>query len=85
MAFSDVERLLGAFGFSHRKGKGSHHFFWRGDLQISVATVHGTIVKRAYVRRIVALLNLEDWDDEENTGKGEDEQNTSDSEPEEGT
>jgi len=61
--FSDVQRLLRAFGFSHRRGKGSHHFFWRGDLRISVPLVHGRKVKRTYARRLVRLLKLEDWDE----------------------
>jgi predicted RNA binding protein YcfA (HicA-like mRNA interferase family) len=73
VAISDVVRLLRAFGFSHRRGKGSHHFFWRGDIQVSIPTTHGKTVKGVYVRRVIALLNLEDkpdGQDEDNSEEG---------------
>jgi predicted RNA binding protein YcfA (HicA-like mRNA interferase family) len=34
--FEDLDRLLRAYGFSQRPGKGSHHFYWRGEYRLVI-------------------------------------------------
>jgi hypothetical protein len=34
--FEDLDRLLAAYGFAKRPGKGSHHFYWRGEQRLVV-------------------------------------------------
>ena len=32
----DLDRLLQAYGFARRSGKGSHHFYWRGEHRLVI-------------------------------------------------
>ena len=60
--FEDVQYVLEAFGFEEKRSKGSHHTF--ADTQGRVLTISkkgGQKVKRAYIKRVVELLNLEEW------------------------
>lgn len=60
--FGDIERLLDEFGYQLRKKAGSERIFHkRGAQPINVPTVKGTKVKVRYVKRLVQLLELEDW------------------------
>ncbi len=34
--FEDLDRLLQDYGFAKRPGKGSHHFYWRGEQRLVV-------------------------------------------------
>ncbi|NJK72452.1 MAG: type II toxin-antitoxin system HicA family toxin [Synechococcaceae cyanobacterium SM2_3_60] len=57
--------LLEAFGFEEQRSKGSHHIFRSPTgLQITVPKKHGHKVKAAYVRQIIQLLQLREWNDE---------------------
>ncbi len=62
--FEEVRALLNAFGFEEVRSKGSHHIFRNsaGRTQV-VPKKSGQKVKRAYVKEIVDLLNLEEWYD----------------------
>lgn len=61
LRFDDVRSLLGAFGFLEVRASGSHHVFRDAGGEMIVVPRSGSRVKRAYVRRIVEMLNLEDW------------------------
>jgi predicted RNA binding protein YcfA (HicA-like mRNA interferase family) len=61
-SFADIQYVLEAFGFEEKRSKGSHHIFV--DTQGRVLTIPkkgGKKVKRVYVKRVVELLNLEEW------------------------
>ncbi len=67
VTFNDVRLLLETFCFEEKRSKGSHHIF--EDAQGQVLTIPkkgGKKVRRIYVKRIVELLNLENWRDESN-------------------
>jgi len=60
--FDDVRSLLKAFGFEEVRSSGSHHIFRnpQGQMEI-IPKSGGKMVKSTYVKKIVRLLNLEDW------------------------
>ncbi|WP_017306220.1 type II toxin-antitoxin system HicA family toxin [Spirulina subsalsa] len=63
--FNDVQYLLESFGFEQQHSKGSHHTFRNSDgLKITIPKKGGKMVKGIYVKQIVKLLNLENWNDE---------------------
>jgi predicted RNA binding protein YcfA (HicA-like mRNA interferase family) len=63
--FEDVCYILMAFGFEEKRSKGSHHTFRNADgLKITVPKKGGQKVKGVYVKQIVLLLKLEEWNDE---------------------
>lgn len=63
--FEDVCYILLAFGFEEKRSKGSHHTFRNADgLKITVPKKGGKKVKGVYVKQIVLLLKLEEWNDE---------------------
>lgn len=53
--FSDVARVLNAFGFQELRSKGSHHIFGHPDGRTlpAIPKKGGKKVKRTYVKRIV--------------------------------
>ncbi len=53
--FDDLERLLVAVGFVARKASGSHVFFKRGALAISVPRRNP--VKETYIKQALALID----------------------------
>ena len=61
--FSDVERVLNAFGFQELRSKGSHHVFGHPDgrKMPAIPKKSGKKVKRTYVKRIVQILELKEW------------------------
>lgn len=62
--FSDVERLLLAFGYEKDRQKGSHVIFKKEDVRpFTVPLVKGTRVKRFYLARLCELLGLDDQDE----------------------
>jgi predicted RNA binding protein YcfA (HicA-like mRNA interferase family) len=63
VSFEDVRLLLEAFDFTDKCHGSSHHVFRHADGRlISVPTVNGRRVKGFYVKEIVNLLKLEEWD-----------------------
>ena len=65
--FEDVRYILEAFGFEEKRSKGSHHIFRDSQARkITVPKKGGQKVKGVYVQQIVELLNLEEWNDEDN-------------------
>ncbi len=63
VAFSDVRYLLESFGFEEKRSRGSHHTFRNPEgLKITVPKKGGRMVKGVYVRQIIKLLNLENWE-----------------------
>ena len=65
--FEEVRTLLEGLGFHEARSKGSHHIF-RDKLgrQLTIPKTGGQKVKRPYIQKIVELLNLEDWKDDNN-------------------
>jgi len=68
--FRDVERLLKEFGYESRSPRrGSHYVFVKPyERPITVPTLKGRKVKRAYIDLVIDRLNLKEWY-EERTGK----------------
>ncbi|MBW4578995.1 MAG: type II toxin-antitoxin system HicA family toxin [Tildeniella nuda ZEHNDER 1965/U140] len=57
--------LLEAFGFVEKRSKGSHHTFEDDQGQVfTIPKKGGKKVRRVYIKRIVELLNLQQWQDE---------------------
>ncbi|MBC5828914.1 MAG: type II toxin-antitoxin system HicA family toxin [Candidatus Eremiobacteraeota bacterium] len=54
-SFEDLENLLLAVGFSERRTTGSHIFFKRGTLAISIPKRKP--VKENYVEQVIALID----------------------------
>lgn len=50
--FEDLERLLLAHNFAKRPGKGSHHFYWRGEQRLVIP------YRRPYVLPVYVKLAL---------------------------
>ncbi len=65
VAFEEVATLLEAFGYTRRPGKKHHVFVKARSYPITVPTVKGRRVKRAYVRMIVDMLRLREWYEEQ--------------------
>lgn len=65
LSYDDVYYLLTNFGFQEVSAKGSHHTFRNHEGQkITVPKKGGKTVKRNYLKQIVSLLKLEEWQDE---------------------
>lgn len=62
--FSEVRSLLESFGYTEVRSKGSHHTFENvtGEV-IVIPKKGGKRVSRTYVKLIVQLLDLENWQD----------------------
>lgn len=62
-SFSDLEKVLLAFGFVEVRSRGSHHVFQddEGRKPISIPKKGGKKVKKTYVKRVVQILKLEEW------------------------
>ena len=67
VSFQDVVKVLEAFGYKERLSKSGHKVFAKpGEYPITVPTVKGRRVKRAYVRKIIEHLELEEWYEKHN-------------------
>jgi predicted RNA binding protein YcfA (HicA-like mRNA interferase family) len=59
--FSDIEKLLGDFGWERKRQRGSHVSFAKpGNPTITVPMIRGRKVKGVYLDRIFQLLGIED-------------------------
>ena len=66
IGFDELCQLLLRLGFNERI-KGSHHIFRdEQGRQLTIPKTGGQKVKRPYIQKIVELLNLEDWKDDNN-------------------
>jgi predicted RNA binding protein YcfA (HicA-like mRNA interferase family) len=65
-SFDDVKRLLEALDFEEVRSSGSHHIFRHldGRMQI-IPKKGGKKVKQVYIKQIIKLLSLEDYEQEE--------------------
>ena len=62
ITINDVRRLLNDFGYTEKKKPGSEcTFHKKGSNPINVPTVKGRYVKKFYVKRIVEILELEEY------------------------
>lgn len=59
--FNDVRRVMEAYGWEFDRQSGSHCTFVKpGELPFVIPTVSGRTVKRRYLDRVCALLELDD-------------------------
>ena len=58
--FADVEKLLNLFGWSCRKGTGSHRAFTKPGERTITVPVKDEKVKRVYLNEICERLGLDD-------------------------
>lgn len=62
VSFTDVAKVLEAFGYEERPSGGGHRVFVKpGHPPKIVPTIKGRRVKRTYVKMIIENLNLEEW------------------------
>lgn len=62
ITIEDVRRLLECFDYTERKKPGSECIFHKkGSFPINVPTVKGRYVKKRYVKRVVSILELEEY------------------------
>ena len=60
MRFSDVQKVLEAYGYALDRVKGSHHIFTKkGATRIDIP-VHNKVVKIDYLKIIAKTLSLEE-------------------------
>ncbi len=60
--FEDLQYVLEAFGFQAKRAKGSQHTFANRQGQVlTIPKKGGQKVKRIYIKRVVDLLELEQW------------------------
>jgi hypothetical protein len=58
----DVRRLVNYFAYKEHKSPGSHIVFRsKGKFPIIAPTVKGRYIKKQYVKKIVNILNLEEY------------------------
>ena len=58
--YRDVRALLEAFGWTERKGKGSHSAFTKeGERSLIVPTISGRKIKRYIIDQIIERLGLD--------------------------
>lgn len=58
----DVRRLLRGFDYEEHRSPGSHLVFRKkGKPPIIVPTVKGRYIKKRYIKKIVNILNLEEY------------------------
>jgi predicted RNA binding protein YcfA (HicA-like mRNA interferase family) len=53
--FAQIEKLLGAEGFTMVRIAGSHHIFKKSGVTFVIPT-HGNKVKEVYVRRVIQII-----------------------------
>ena len=57
---------MSAFGFHDVRSKGSHHMFRHPDgRKLPAISKKGKKVKKVYVKKIVQILELEEWYEEQ--------------------
>jgi predicted RNA binding protein YcfA (HicA-like mRNA interferase family) len=62
--FDEVRSLLEAFDYEEKRSKGSHHVFEnKTGSVITVPKKGGQRVKRIYLKRLVVLLDLANWEE----------------------
>ena len=62
ITINDVRGLFNDFGYTEKKKPGSEcTFHKKGSCPFNAPTVKGRYVKRAYVKRIVKILGLEEY------------------------
>ncbi|PZO60323.1 MAG: hypothetical protein DCF15_02195 [Phormidesmis priestleyi] len=61
--FTDIEKVLIAFGYQEVRARGSHHMFRHPDGRgiPAIPKKGGKRVKKTYVKRIVQILELKEW------------------------
>lgn len=61
----DIERVLKYFGWSIKNKKGSHFVYHKeGHLPLTI-TKHKNKVKRGYIIKLIKILELEEWYEEQ--------------------
>ncbi len=71
VSFEDLDKILREFGYERRQpGKGSSHYVYRKkDCKPITVPKKKPFVKEYYVKKVIDLLELEDWYEETRSGK----------------
>jgi predicted RNA binding protein YcfA (HicA-like mRNA interferase family) len=70
--FNEVQYLLEKFGFIEKRSKGSHHIFENSEgCAITIPKKGGQKVKKIYVKRLIELLDLQNWKEVEDEQQGD--------------
>lgn len=63
--FKDIIKVLENFGWKLKKCKGSHYVYYKeGYLPLTI-TKHKNKVKRGYIIKLIKILELEEWYEEQ--------------------
>ena len=66
MMLEEINRVLTSFGYDLFNQRGSHSTYVNNlGQQIVVVATNGRIVTKNYIKRVVDLLNLEEWYNEQ--------------------
>ena len=66
LPLEEVRKVLEDFGYELVNQRGSHMSFMNGNGdQITLISIQGKRIARTYVKRVVGLLGLEEWYDEQ--------------------
>lgn len=68
VSFSDIHRLMIAYGAELRRTKGSHHHY-RYKKNTLPVPVHDGRVAREYIKQVLDLLGLKEDDDDQGEGQ----------------
>ena len=64
MRFEDAVKVLEHFGWTLKKIRGSHFGYSRRGYHITVVK-HKNKIKKIYIKKIIEILNLEEWYEED--------------------
>lgn len=63
--FNDIKQILEYFDFEEVRSSGSHHTFRHPDGRMQIVPKKGgKTVKRVYIKQIIKLLRLEEYEQE---------------------
>lgn len=63
VSFSDIKRVLEAFDYIEVRSSGSHHAFrYKDGRMVIIPKKAGRKVNRTYVKKLLILLNLDDYE-----------------------
>jgi predicted RNA binding protein YcfA (HicA-like mRNA interferase family) len=59
--YNDIEKVLEYFGWELRNVRGSHFTYYKEGYMPFVVVKQKNKVKRGYVRKLIKILELEEW------------------------
>lgn len=64
MRVDEVKKVLEFFGWQQRNRKGSHIIYCKGLEELVIVERKGRFIKRIYIKRVIDMLSLEEWYEE---------------------